>query len=660
MQTEVKARKNDAKGDQPIPLSSRFTPKVYEKLAKSFKTDDELAEALENCEMDRLCQIEGISEKKAVSLILTYHGLDSSAFLKTERAERLYAEIVEELKGYCSTAPARNRMALLVPLSSNDIAKMNDRINFALDAKKLVARLPKDELRKHLRNISRIKAPQPKYDSAKAILVENDNWLFEYRKRGLDRYVQLASADDANNLSDFDVVIYAYFEGSLDDALSNADNVVSVPAGSKDFELVPETVLSWYYANYETLKNVASVRNIVGKDSVIPEILSTLDDLKQMEIDVKSLERTIMEERDRMNDELKSASSSINLAGEEILEVLSQGTPKRLQHIYNDILRGARERIKEKTGFDANPFIMKYPVDIDIDELERLKSSVVQRGKLDSFSKKAKAAGKLASIRKDVEEEVKWAFEFDYKFAIGCFACDYDLSKPHISSDCKYAFYAKGACHLGLARKGGQRVDYHVGQKGSKDNVVLLTGANSGGKTTLLETIGQMYIMAHMGLPVCAEECELSPVEELYFFTHRRNLDAGAFESFLKTFMPIAATTKKKMILADELEAMTELEAASKIIATFIELVNASDSHSVIVTHMAGEISKYTTVRVDGIEARGLDPEFNLIVDRTPKIGQYARSTPELIVMRLYERSSGETRKVYEKVLEKFKNVRTK
>jgi hypothetical protein len=40
-------------------------------------------------------------------------------------------------------------------------------------------------------------------------------------------------------------------------------------------------------------------------------------------------------------------------------------------------------------------------------------------------------------------------------------------------------------------------------------------------------------------------------------------------------------------------------------------------------------------IRTDGIEATGLDAEGRLVVDRRPRIGHRARSTPELIVQRL-------------------------
>ena len=69
---------------------------------------------------------------------------------------------------------------------------------------------------------------------------------------------------------------------------------------------------------------------------------------------------------------------------------------------------------------------------------------------------------------------------------------------------------------------------------------------------------------------------------------------------------------------------------------------------------MAKELSRYTDVRIDGIEAKGLDENYNLIVDRTPKMNTLARSTPELILKRIYENSNGKLKEVYGEILKKF------
>ena len=62
----------------------------------------------------------------------------------------------------------------------------------------------------------------------------------------------------------------------------------------------------------------------------------------------------------------------------------------------------------------------------------------------------------------------------------------------------------------------------------------------------------------------------------------------------------------------------------------------------------------------DGIEAKGLDENLDLVVDRTPKFGILARSTPELIVERLSKLAKSPKKEVYTKILENLTRVRTK
>jgi dsDNA-specific endonuclease/ATPase MutS2 len=284
--------------------------------------------------------------------------------------------------------------------------------------------------------------------------------------------------------------------------------------------------------------------------------------------------------------------------------------------------------------------------------LERIKKQEIAKKKVNDFENEVKAAVQLSKLKIDVINEIREIFLFDYEFALGCFAREYDLQSPKIST----GFCFKDGLHLNLAldyNHNIQKIDYALK---SPNNVVLLTGANSGGKTTLLETFAQISIMAQMGLPVCAYEARVQIVDEVYFFSKKRSLDAGAFESFLNTFMPIVTRETDKLILLDELEAITELEAAVKIIASFMDFISASNSYAIIVTHMAREILKYSDVRVDGIEAQGLDENYNLIVDRTPRMNYFAKSTPELILRRMYEKSDGKLKNIYLQMLEKFQN----
>jgi len=57
----------------------------------------------------------------------------------------------------------------------------------------------------------------------------------------------------------------------------------------------------------------------------------------------------------------------------------------------------------------------------------------------------------------------------------------------------------------------------------------------------------------------------------------------------------------------------------------------------IIATHLGKHIQNNLPdeTRIDGIEAKGLDDNFELIVDHNPVLGKLASSTPELIIERM-------------------------
>ena len=152
--------------------------------------------------------------------------------------------------------------------------------------------------------------------------------------------------------------------------------------------------------------------------------------------------------------------------------------------------------------------------------------------------------------------------------------------------------------------------------------------------------------------------------EELYFFYKSRGMvNAGAFETTLKQFAEIVVSDKAKLALFDEVEAITEPGSAANVIAGLIEILQSDPNTStVICSHMAKEIEEVTEVpiRIDGIEAKGLDENLELIVDRTPIFGMLARSTPELIVERLSKLAKSPKKEVYTKILDNLTKERTK
>lgn len=627
--------------------------RMAQKIVQQLGGEQELIIAVENYEVDRISSIEGVSQRKAIEIINELSGNRTEEFLKTERALQLYEEIIEKILSYAHTSHAKNKILLLSPLKNP--AKIESSIEFVMEAKRSVSNLPINHVRQLLNNLSLPQEVKPNYDPSIAILVENSDDYSYLVDLGLNRHYPIITAQEAGEIQEYEFVIYVYSSGEL--ALDDDGNIIMVSRDSEVLEIIPESVLNYFTYNKTILNQVLELRNLLQKETVLGETLEILNELESLKYKEVDFDKAVNSAKKHADDKIKSSVINVDLKGDEVLALLNQGMTDKIEKIFDEVISKARADIKSETGTEFDPFLRTYPLEIDYAELERVKKQELSKKQIEIFDKKVKAAKRLSQIRKEVDDEIKEALEFDYQFALGCFAHYYHLKAPEIGE----SFRLEKALHLNLANTGDidnqeilediQKIDYSLFYP---ENVALLTGANSGGKTTLLETLAQISIMTHMGLPVCAEKAEVKLLDEVYFFSKQRSLDAGAFESFLRTFMPIVTTDKQKLILLDELEAITELEAAVKIISSFIELINDSDSFAVIVTHMAREIIKYAPVRVDGIEAKGLDQEYNLLVDRTPRMNYLARSTPELILKMIHSRSEGKLKDVYGKILEKF------
>lgn len=620
--------------------------RLFEKIMAHFGGEKEFLLAVNNYEVDRIASIDGVSQRRAIEIINVVLGSPSKNFIKTEPAFGIYQNIIDKILEFASTQYGKNRIRLLSPGKDEESIKKN--VEFIMETKKTVSQLPITEIKRLLRKLGPVNKPKPKYNPANAILIESGKDYHRLIDLGLNSYLPIINGEEIGNLDDFEFIIFVYSAGLMD--LGDASNVAMVNNESQDFEIVPDIVLSFYKENYPLLTNILKIKEILGRDTIFNEVLDILDSLDAGDVNEEIFDDAVTVAKEKADKELKKTIKNIDLKGEEVLDLLNEDMPGKIQKIFDDVICEARREIKEKTGCSFDPFVQKYPIEIDLNELERVKKQEIAKKNVAKFEDKVKAARHLLKLRGTVEGEIREIFQFDYEFALGCFAHYYDLNPPHIGD----GFSFKDAINLNLALDSNvsvQKIDYTLK---SPDNVVLLTGANSGGKTTLLETLAQISIMTQMGLPVCAREARVQLMDEVYFFSKKRSLDAGAFESFLNTFMPIVTRESHKLILLDELEAITELEAAVKIIASFMDFIGDSRSYAIIVTHMAREILKYSDVRVDGIEAQGLDENYNLIVDRTPRMNYFAKSTPELILRRMYEKSDGKLKDIYGQMLEKF------
>jgi hypothetical protein len=256
-----------------------------------------------------------------------------------------------------------------------------------------------------------------------------------------------------------------------------------------------------------------------------------------------------------------------------------------------------------------------------------------------------------ATVRADLEDAIEAAGDdvdragpavatVARDLSLGRFAAAYDLTRPaYIEED---GLAVVGARSLALLERGEdvQPIDYAVGEHGldvpSGDRVTVLTGANSGGKTTLLETLCEIAVLAQMGLPVPAERAELSVLDRLVFHRRHASFNAGVLESTLQSVVPPLVSGDRTLMLVDEFEAITEPGRAADLLGGLVRLSIAESAVGTFVTHLADDLEPLPDgARTDGIFARGLTEQLELEVDYQPRFGKVGRSTPEFIVSRL-------------------------
>lgn len=522
-------------------------------------------------------------------------------------------------------------------------------------------------------------------------------------------------------LQNYESVIYVTDNPYYPEALEYADNVEILSSNASLSEIIPEKILSLFTVNYSVIKSACEVANkwrelnlqLVDElfSSKIPaenirELVGSLDliteggDLKagvDQEIDnlsdaLSGLDKVIVQTETELNEYIKRkiTASAVTIKGEQILSILQssydevgseklkQYLPTEVIEIFDKAIQIAEDTVIKKLRLQASesalvegllPREIRLPVEVNRKKMMELESAL--RGK---FS--ARKYQLIKNISKNLEKHtmlindlLTYVQEFDFFLGLGEFAVKYGLNPPSISSGYR-GVSLQGGVNLFLkdqelkGKLKTEPINYSIGETPGntefKERIVVLTGANSGGKSMCIELLAQIAILGQMGLLSPAQVSYMGLFDEIHFFAKSRGMvTAGALEASLKRFAKITSNEDSKLVLFDEVEAMTESGAAARILAAVIDILSEnSRTCAILVSHLGGEIVKLTRnlIRVDGIEAEGLDEEMNLIVNRSPKYNYLARSTPELIVERLFNLSKGAEKKVYEKILSGFRD----
>ncbi len=680
----------------------RIGEKTARRLIEHFGSEKQALDAILNKDIAAISELGGMTEKSAISLVLEAIALNEGVgmrdFLKTGEAYEIYERIMELIKGFAHTEHAASKLNLYFPYPSHKkdkIIKMQKEIGGITG---LANKLDENELSALLSKIKPVKTNFNIPAIRDRVVIATNTEDYEAARK-FPVSVQLVS--DAREAVD---VARGYSHAILGTSLAGMDFPEDIDVEFMDirkaemWQVAPEKELSFFSKNLESIGCAISVIKSIRQhapdfcDKIKNEEserlssglmkLSKDTDLKSgLDIEIDRL-RAIS---GRLNDVVTKAEvranlefgaliekSSITVKGFDLLTAMDGSInrlfEKEIREKYNTVTANALRAIV--TELDLHPIEAQYvnnifadevshPIKVNqraVEELKNHMQRIITSRKLVLLRENARS---LSTLKDTASLMVREVLDFDVGYTIACFARKYSLNMP-LLHDNKGIGITGGAS---IFLENAVAINYNVGVSGMnsctgklKDaRVVLLSGVNSGGKTTTLELLAQIVILAHMGFPVPAKESEIGIVEEFYYFGKSKGtMDAGAFESTIKEFSAVA-NNKSKIVLTDEMESITEPGASAKIISGILEELDDNGGMGVFVSHLAESILKNTdrNIRVDGIEAKGLDEHHNLIVDRNPRYNYLARSTPELIVERLARKDKDN--EFYGRILRKFK-----
>lgn len=625
------------------------------KLTDHFGTEDKVLQLLADGQTEIIAEVEGVSLKRADNLARSLNGIEN--FLATPESLRLHKELVASIATHAVNASTRSRLRNLMPV--RDINSRREIITQAMGC---------DFVIEGLRIPSEVEGNYER-------VVVSKNPIDE-----LKRFCRVLSPSEQETWKDYKVFKSVTWIGD-DGPAQTPEGWLVLPESSSIDMILPEKCVGWFEHNRESLELLTSLPKGDGFFSYFDEIrmpqLQELLDEMANEADAeaiadvrdklwptaKDLEKRIHEEVDQAMQNVK-----LDLSGSDMLEALADAASlqRRLAQQTSDAIEQAIESATDEiatlltsVGVRCPRTIFKteWPTKVDRTTLDGIDSQLEELWKTTQSDRLISLARRLAPLKSKCEKSLRKLVELDQWLTIGRWAKSVDAVMPEM-------------CDNGIAIKGGRHllidgipdpVDYGLGNcanSGDQQSIALLTGANSGGKTTMLELLAHCTILAHMGLPVPAKSAKIGQIESLHVLAKAGGTQsAGALEQTLLQLAEVVSNNDSKLILADELEAITEPGAGARIIAGMLE---AAESHSstcmLLVTHLAPAIIEAAgkELRTDGIEARGLDENLELIVDRTPRRNHLARSTPELIVRRLVERSHSGARDVFTSILGRF------
>jgi len=594
-------------------------PGVGEKTAQALRELEDPVGVLESGDVAAIAAAPGVSEARAARVargVIRYQHDDTDRVLATDRSKEVYRDAIGLIQDRTVTTYAKKRLETFYP--SGAASRIEEAQSFAASA---MEREPTPAVLEALEGVSPLVDP-PTVRVRDRCVATADAEVYANAEAAVPE-LSVETVEHTRDIAELArsyttvIVLDETFAGmDVDGDVRVRPDALDTPA-----ETVPERLLAFFAANRDRLEAAAAVHEAAGTTpaadiEALHDALSRLDDdgtiggdaeLDRLTAAAADLDAAVSTAASVADDHLRSVirERDVTIEGTDFLSLVEQGArvdsllDRELADEYDTAVDAAREHLVETLSLTL----------------------------------------------------VYDALELDVELAIARFASAFGCTLPTVvdpESDGPGVDIVGGRSPcLDVAFESVDPVEYTV------DGVRLLSGVNSGGKTSTLDLVALVVVLAQMGMPVPAEQATVERFNEIHYYAKSQGtLDAGAFEATLRDFGDLIEGADGRLVLVDELESITEPGASAKIIAGILEALCAQETTAVFVSHLAREIREAADepLAVDGIEAVGL-VDGELRVNRSPREGHLARSTPELIVEKLAtERGGG----FYTTLLEKF------
>ena len=210
------------------------------------------------------------------------------------------------------------------------------------------------------------------------------------------------------------------------------------------------------------------------------------------------------------------------------------------------------------------------------------------------------------------------------------------ISDGNVSMDAKELYNLK----LAISTEKSEEIVYNDLSFDSEHSIYILTGANRGGKTTITQAIGLLYVLAQGGISVPAASFAYKPVDCIY--THfpadeDKTLDLGRLGEECVRFKSLySECTADSLILLNETFSTTSFEEGFYIAKDSVKAIMKKGSRTIYNTHMhklaaeIDELNKDSSVKAASLIVKNEGGRRSFKVEVAPPAGMsYAKDIAE-------------------------------